>query len=205
MEQRNQLLDQMKLTARQKRGDVQHLLGRSFSVGHAPPPSFQRSQSDVQEISIPVPHRRQTSPTTAIKQMTSPIAEEEETVSIGELSVEPRVLGEPRVAAEEPVQLIDLSSYPTKEEESLDKKEEEEEDGGVVSAPRRQRADSGTSSSSDEEESVHTPLLEAETSNKVLPVMSRPGIKRYDDMFSEQPPEEEIPLGGTADNLTSQP
>ena len=57
MEQRNELLQRMRMTERQKRGDVQHLLARSFStkqssVSHdhlAPPPSPPR------EISIPVP------------------------------------------------------------------------------------------------------------------------------------------------------
>lgn len=53
MEQRNEMLKQMRMTERQKKGDVQHLLARSFSTRQMSttlPPS-----SPPGEISIPVP------------------------------------------------------------------------------------------------------------------------------------------------------
>ena len=53
MEQRNDLLQKMRLTEKQKRGDVQHLLARSFSTRQM---SVVRPSSDPPgEISIPVP------------------------------------------------------------------------------------------------------------------------------------------------------
>jgi len=199
MEQRNQMLEQMKLSARQKRGDVQHLLGRSFSISHAPPPNIRSPSEDIQEISIPVPQisRRHTSPEpeTTPKRQTSPILEED-AISIGELSVEPRIVG----GDSNNLQLIDLSSPQVGNEEE----EQKDKDGGVVSQGGRKRLVSESSSSSVEGESAHTPLLEMEPSS-VLPVMSLPAITRYDVMFSERNPEEDIPLGGTADNLAQQP
>ncbi len=196
MEQRNQMLEQMKLTTRQKRGDVQHLLGRSFSVSHALP----SSPRSVQDISIPVPAAFSQSPlrqpgSSSKSDREAPI--NEETISVGELSVEPRVVG----GESGNVQLIDLSSpYPGKD--TLQAKSHDDNDGGVASVARRPRQDSESSSSSGEE-SAHTPLLETEGSS-ILPVMSQPAISRYDNMFTDRT-EEEIPLGGAADNLQQQP
>lgn len=50
MEQRNEMLRNMRLTERQKKGDVQHLLSRSFSQR-----GFSGLQSPPADISIPVP------------------------------------------------------------------------------------------------------------------------------------------------------
>ena len=108
--------------------------------------------------------------------------------------MEPRVVG----GDSNNVQLIDLSSPHVDKEAGL-----EDKDGGVISSEGRKRLVS-ESSSDEEEESAHTPLLEGEGSS-VPPVMSQPAISRYDVMFSERVPEEDIPLGGTADNLARQP
>ena len=53
MEQRNELLKKMRMTERQKKGDVQHLLARSFSTRQMPVPLTPSSPPG--EISIPVP------------------------------------------------------------------------------------------------------------------------------------------------------
>ena len=57
MEQRNELLQKMRMTERQKRGDVQHLLARSFSTRQMSTPQghFATPLSPPGEISIPVP------------------------------------------------------------------------------------------------------------------------------------------------------
>lgn len=116
MEQRNELLKQMKMTDRQKKGDIQHLLSRSFSRKSIP--TF-TPLSPTGGISIPVPQLA----TTPIRGGASkrspslpPMAEAEETVSIGELSVEPRVLGKETTGRGE---LIDLSTPQTHLEEDV--------------------------------------------------------------------------------------
>ena len=94
MEQRNEMLQRMRMTERQKRGDVQHLLARSFStkqtVSHdhlAPPPSPPR------EIFIPVPQLPRVQVSLPPSHSISTTVEEVDSVSIGDLSVEPRVAG----------------------------------------------------------------------------------------------------------------
>jgi hypothetical protein len=52
---------------------------------------------------------------------------------------------------------------------------------------------------------VRTPLLEHEVPPIILPTITQPSIRRYDDMFSERVGEDEIPLGGTADSINNQP
>ena len=109
MEQRNELLKQLNMTDRQKKGDVQHLLSRSFSRKVMP----EAPLSPPASISIPVP------PLNTLLQQAGGGASGttgspptlttggEDIVSIEELSEEPRVLGSKGNQQEE---LIDLSS-----------------------------------------------------------------------------------------------
>ena len=239
MEQRNQMLKQMRLTNRQKRGDVQHLLARSFSrKGIAPlsPPG---------DVSIPVPQLfRPATPPPPDRPVKGDALD---SVSIGELSIEPRVIGpsdkdlanltSPQsqttnvsVSLEDPV-IVDTvslnqsdiaiqvpsvprlspppsslprhSSPPPLGTDKIESVEPEE-------PPRRTRKDSLSSSDSDscpEEQSVRTPLLETQPTPVIttLPTNSAPSIKKYDEMFAPHTVEEEIPLGGSAENLRDQP
>lgn len=105
MEQRNELLRQMKLTERQKKGDVQHLLSRSFSRKSIPAIT---PLSPPGEVTLAVPQfsfgqPQVPSSTVGGANAPQPIVElvEVDTVSIEELSVEPRIPGG---------QLIDLST-----------------------------------------------------------------------------------------------
>ena len=75
MEQRNEMLRNMRLSERQKKGDVQHLLSRSFSQR-----GFSNLQSPPADISIPVPQF----PIPPIIHEEKPKDDEKETVSIGE-------------------------------------------------------------------------------------------------------------------------
>lgn len=188
------MLHQMKLTDRQKRGDVQHLLARNFSRRNMSIPH------DEGDITIPVPQfppTQQTSPSQEDLRKRKSVSPPEKTLSIGELSVEPRVLGG---------QLIDLSSpHPEAEAEA----EEEETDAPKPAIqpsnlPTEQKDELSDTSSEPEEQSVRTPLLEGEAPT-TLPVNTQPSIKRYDEMFSEQIREDEIPLGATADTILNQP
>lgn len=212
------MLQQMNLTSRQKRGDVQHLLARSFSVKNLPPvplgsPTAGTGGGDLpKEISFRVPQFAGPGhPSSSRKQPSSlpALVETAETVSIGELSVEPCVLGGGAEEKEEEEgeskgQLIGVSSpfHPVLEGEDFP------DEAGIASAlkeeHRTSRLSSSSSSSCTEEQSVRTPLLETDEPS-TMPVLSKPGVKHYDQMFSEKPIEDEIPLGGTADNLTSQP
>ena len=59
MEQRNEMLQRMRMTEKQKRGDVQHLLARSFSSRQMSIPAIPPTPSSPPgEISIPVPQLR---------------------------------------------------------------------------------------------------------------------------------------------------
>ena len=67
------------------------------------------------------------------------------------------------------------------------------------------KPDDGSDSDSDPEaQSVRTPLLELPPS--APPTQTR-SLKTYDNMFTKEQlqPEEEIPLGGTADTIVQQP
>ena len=56
MEQRNEMLKKMRMTERQKKGDIQHLLARSFSTRQMSIPAQPLTPSSPPgEISIPVP------------------------------------------------------------------------------------------------------------------------------------------------------
>ena len=113
MEQRNEFLKQMNMTDRQKRGDVQHLLSRSFSRKSIPTFTPLDPGSPPADITIQVP---QFPPYGGMgggatnKSSTPP--SHADNISIGDLSVEPRVLGgkveEGDVRGKE--ELIDLSS-----------------------------------------------------------------------------------------------
>lgn len=114
MEQRNELLRQMKLTERSRRGTMQNLLARSFSRKEIP--IF--TPLSPTDISIAVPQFPQATPTVSQATPTKQAVTEGDALSIGELSVEPRLLG---VAENETrgQQLIDLSSpQPHHEEET---------------------------------------------------------------------------------------
>lgn len=78
MEQRNEMLRNMRLSERQKKGDVQHLLSRSFSQR-----GFGNIQSPPADISIPVP-QFPIPPT--INEEKAAKDDAEEKVSIGESS-----------------------------------------------------------------------------------------------------------------------
>lgn len=215
MEQRNEFLAQMKMTERQKRGDVQHLLSRSFSISHKLLP-LTTPTSPPTDLSFPVPQLP-----------TQPLATHDgfppgptDAISIEELSLEPRVIGAG--------QLIDLSTpqlqHISRDEEGVELRPLDHappSDGGLsppkgrstspkreaTPPPRRarQNSDSSSDSSSPEKQSVRTPLLEGEEEVEgppTLPILTEPSIKHYDNIFAEQ---DNIPLGGTADSLNNQP
>ena len=191
MEQRNEMLKQMRLTQRERRGEVQHIVSRSFSrrrmasVGSPP-----------RDISIPVPQSQPVRPPARSHSnpgptLASDVTQPPDTISVGELSVEPRVIGLPQVSVTSP------------EREGRDEPAAEEDIPPVVS---RQRRDSSSSSDSScpEALSVRTPLLDEQLGAVSPPIIPRPtSLKRYDEIFRGS--EEEIPLGGTADTLISQP
>lgn len=198
MEQRNEMLKNMRLSERQKKGDVQHLLSRSFSQrgfsGYLSPPA---------DVSIPVPAFPIP---TAINEEEDPSAEHssndpasKDTVSISELSVEPRVAGGIASALNQGdnfdtnetrrggilVQLEDFDTGATRVA-SLSAT------GGMAFI----ESESGEESCS-EEKAVRTPLLVgAATSTGVLPRMAQPAIHSYDKMFDGD--EEEQRLSGAA-------
>ena len=101
MEQRNEMLKQMRLTKRQKRGEVQHLIARSFSkrVIDLPP------SSPPGEISIPVPILHPShSDSKARSPSPSPNPGQKvgvDVISIGDLSLEPRAVGTTVVSFED--------------------------------------------------------------------------------------------------------
>lgn len=195
MEQRNEMLRQMKMSDREKRGDVQHILSKSFSRK-----SFASIPlSSPAEVTIPVPTlspNAQATPTRVTIREVSP-----EIQSIGELSVEPRVAG----AAE----LIDLTTpSPTTEQQRAGPTQAGPSLSNTSHSKKTRRDSDSSSDSEPEEQSVRTPLLEGGEGGEApatLPIMTQPSIKRYDDMFSERTGEDEIPLGGTADSLVNQP
>ncbi len=230
MEQRNEFLKQMKLTDRQKRGDVQHLLSRSFSRKSIPTFTPLSPSSPPADISIQVPQFPATTGAAPANKASSPPASpppsQPDNISIGDLSVEPRVLGGAEGGARGKGELIDFSSPAPPEEGTSLQPAKRRPSGPIESSPpprdysaplrtspttpnhgtARVRRDSGSLSdeSCPEEQSVRTPLLEGEVTT-TLPVMNQPSIKHYDDMFAEKQGEEEIPLGGTADSLVNQP
>lgn len=238
MEQRNELLKQMKMTDRQKKGDVQHLLSRSFSRKSIP--TLLMPSSPPAEISFAVPQLpTQATPVRGGASLSTPppptIAEADETVSIGELSVEPRVLGSRQ---ERGVELIDLSSpQPTVEAYSPPIEEDVPLEPAVIARgsdsphetrrsslpagggapwrttpprsktpPKQERRDSDSSSDdSCPEEQSVRTPLLDGEAPATLPVNTQPSIRHYDAMFAEKKGEDEIPLGGTADTLYNHP
>ena len=239
MEQRNEMLKQMRLTNRQKKGDVQHLLARSFSrkVMTVEP------TSPSQEVSIPVPQIYR-SPTPPMPNSSSKEKEKLDNISIGELSTEPRIigpsddsnhfdLGSPggiATSPEEPLRQRHSSLNQSSEEihiisrstpspkHSTRRKSPTTVKSGSRESLQKQgskpsRRDSLSSSDSDscpEEQSVRTPLLDTPDAPgthvvTTLPTNSAPSIKRYDEMFAPKREEEEIPLGGSAENLVHKP
>ena len=242
MEQRNEMLQQMRLTARQKKGEVQHLLARSFSrkninsplsppaeISFAVPqfpPSVAAHSSNANSNSSK-PHVTHKAPSNSLT------TTDKDTISIGELSTEPRVLGqELTVIAEgkpEEDDFLNLraSSLPRDSPPPLlsdpsggdglfnlrGSSPPPRGDGSKSSPPPREtpppprtRKDSSSSdSSAPEEQSVRTPLLDQQegAAPTSLPVNQLPSIQRYDQMFASE--EDGIPVGGAADNLTSQP
>jgi len=191
MEQRNEMLKQMRLTRRERRGEVQQLISRSFSRRHM------SADSPPREISVPVPQAQsleQRSHSSPGVQAVSDVTKLSDTVSVGDLSVEPRVAGLPRVH---------LDSSGTEGGDMTT----EEVLTPFPSAISQERRDSVSSSDSScpEEQSVRTPLLEEQLGTVKPPIIPRPStLHRYDEMFRGGS-EEEIPLGGTADTLVTQP
>lgn len=191
MEQRNEMLKQMRLTRRERRGEVQQLISRSFSRRHM------SADSPPREISVPVPQAQsleQRSHSSPGVQAVLDVTKLSDTVSVGDLSVEPRVAGVPRVH---------LDSSGTEGGDMTT----EEVLTPFPSAISQERRDSVSSSDSScpEEQSVRTPLLEEQLGTVKPPIIPRPStLHRYDEMFRGGS-EEEIPLGGTADTLVTQP
>lgn len=186
MEQRNEMLKQMRLTKRQKRGEVQHLIARSFSrraIDHLLPPS-----SPPGEISIPVPILHPTHTDTKPRSPSpSPNPDQKEgvdTISIGDLSLEPRAAGAAVVSIEEDAEQLEADGSP--------------DAPPLVTSPRQRRGSSSSESSGPEEQS---PLLtETEAS---LPQFKPPeSLQRYDQMFASTEEDTDIPLGATADSIT---
>ena len=165
MEQRNEMLSKLRLSKRQKKGDVQHLLARSFSRrGFS---AVDAPLSPPGEFSIPVPQfpRIQTPPHQGNSPLHSgglvPGVLSADDVSIGDLSMEPRVLGLPSLSED-----IDGEK---EEERKAAAEEEEKRHAPSSSAPppegdgvrRRSGSNSsGSESDDDSERSVQTPLLE---------------------------------------------
>ena len=89
MEQRNEMLKQMRLTKKQRRGDVQHLVARSFSRKQLSLPPVDPEEPG--EISIAVPQLNQFQHG----------SDDKDAVSIGELSVEMKTAGRMAVISEE--------------------------------------------------------------------------------------------------------
>ena len=182
------MLHQMKMTDRQKRGDVQHLLARSFSVKNLPSSPLHSPTGGglPGEIFIPVPQLLRQSSSSKGQGVSLPTLQEkaeEDIVSIGELSVEPGVAGVAR--------------------------QQDQDDGGEklagsfeTNGHRNNR--SSSASTPPEEQSVNTQLLETADPTK-LPTLTMPGVRHYDDMFTSKSSEEHVPLGASADNFTAQP
>ena len=156
------------------------------------------TESPPREISIPVPQSQPLQPPARSHSNPGPnlasnVTRPLDTISVGELSIEPRVIGLPQVSVSSPG--TEGRDEPTAEEEDIPP---------VVS---RQRKDSSSSSDSScpEALSVRTPLLDEQIGAVSPPIIPRPSsLKRYDDIFRGGS-EEEIPLGGTADTLVSHP
>ena len=156
------------------------------------------TESPPREISIPVPQSQLLQPPTRSHSNPGPnlasnVTRLLDTISVGELSIEPRVIGLTQVSVGSPG--TEGRDEPTAEEEDIPP---------VVS---RQRKDSSSSSDSScpEALSVRTPLLDEQIGAVSPPIIPRPSsLKRYDDIFRGGS-EEEIPLGGTADTLVSHP
>lgn len=192
------MLKQMRLTTRQKKGDVQHLLARSFSRRDT------LLNSPSQELSFPVPQfQRSPSPTQTDDEKKT------DQVSIDELSIEPRVIGPGdglsngspskagTTATLSPTDvIIDQSHLDVRSSRHSSPAEE---------AIKKERKES--LSDSDSDDSVHTPLLETKPAPQpsTLPTNVAPGIQKYDEMFAPKQSEDEIPLGGSAENLRNQP
>lgn len=108
MEQRNEMLKKMRLTNRQKKGDVQHMLSRSFSRKAIPTTPL----SPPGEIFIPVPQFSPAESSSPIKQQSSPSKSQDDAISVGELSIEPRVAGSGSA-------LVDMASLSPTQEQPL--------------------------------------------------------------------------------------
>ena len=233
------MLKQMRLTNRQKKGDVQHLLARSFSrkVMTVEP------TSPSQEVSIAVPQIYR-SPTPPMHNPSNEEREKQDNVSIGELSTEPRIIGPSdnshQLDPSSPLEIAASPDKPVRQRNSSSNQSSEEIHITSRSTPspkhstrhkssptgksgsreslqkpssKQSRRDSLSSSDSDscpEEQSVRTPLLDTPDAPgthvvTTLPTNSAPSIKRYDEMFAPKREEEEIPLGGSAENLVHKP
>ncbi len=196
------MIKQMRLTNRQKKGDVQHLLARSFSrreiitVPSSPP----------QDLTFAVPQ---------FKYSLSPGENEKKAdqVSLDELSIEPRMIGpSDAFSGDSPTRGITTTTADVIiEQSSLQPIVSSRHSSPVEEATKKERKDSLSGSDTDSEKSAHTPLLETKTSSgggvapTTLPTNSAPGIQKYDEMFASKRTEDEIPLGGSAENLHNQP
>lgn len=204
MEQRNEMLRNMRLTERQKRGDVQHLLSRSFSQR-----GFSGLLSPPADISIPVPQfpippiiNEEVVPTSP-KQ-----GADEEMVSIGELSIEPRVAGSFATALNSPPQSQTTETDKIKGSTVLVQLEDFDTGATKVASlsadsagPAFIESESGEESCS-EEKAVRTPLLVTSAGNSGgLPRMNQPAIRSYDKMFEAE--EEKLSGGGEAEGGAS--
>jgi potassium/chloride transporter 4/5/6 len=158
MEQRNELLKKMRMTERQKKGDVQHLLARSFSTRQMPVPLTPSSPPG--EISIPVPQLPRVhfdhppAPSTAAA------------LSLADVTVEPSGSHGNSVAMMTITEELGV-----------------ETDGNMAQkSSSRQRRDSSSSESSEEENSVNAPPA---GTPPLLP--THPSLKSYDNFFQSEP------------------
>ena len=103
MEQRNELLRQMRLSRKERQGEVQHILARSFSRRQNLVP--QPESSPPRDILIQVPQIPPPKPLDSVPEQL-----EDDDVSIGELSAEPRVVGLPSVEGQQADGLYTLST-----------------------------------------------------------------------------------------------
>ncbi len=224
MEQRNDMLKQMRLTNRQKKGDVQHLLARSFSRKAI----SMDTMSPCKDITMSVPQLYHSS---------SPPVQEEtkiDQVSIGDLSIEPRLIG---TSVDDDSTLVDRGSplpYGAAQGVTTSPLGVTLSPQGVTTPPQGEKLStvqfavdihpsplsevtkkehkdslSDSDSDSDSDKSVHTPLLETKSSvsASTLPTNSA-GIQKYDEMFGAKAMEDEgeVPLvGSSAEDLLNQP
>ena len=131
MEQRNELLRQMKQTERSRRSTMQHLLVKSFSRKEIP--IF--TPLSPTDISIAVPQFPAPQATVSQATPTKEAVTEGDALSIGELSVEPRLLGVAESEPHEP-RLLGVTETKPRGQHLIDLSSPQPHDEDKTSLPR---------------------------------------------------------------------